>query len=149
MNPPDEKTALTKAPSPSRSSGRGQKPMILVSGAVLLTLALINESRATEKHGALWPVLVAILAFLYLWWLSSLLFDLLFVWHRYIQGDAAHKFLRQHVRRKDLSPEGDLPPERPISGDPAKLPPEPPGSGISFGFEATTEKPETREAQEA
>jgi hypothetical protein len=33
----------------------------------------------------LWPVFLATAAFLYLWWLATLLFDLAFVWQRYIR----------------------------------------------------------------
>ena len=35
------------------------------------------------------PVVLAGLAFLYLWWLGILLFDLAFVWHRYIRNSVA------------------------------------------------------------
>lgn len=99
----------------SRRTGRGQKPMIWLVGLVLTAFAVVNELQRAddEKRGALWPVFVAILAFLYLWWLSSLLFDLAFVWHRYIRGDAAHKFLRQQVQPQNLQAKGEGP-EQPI-----------------------------------
>ena len=32
-----------------------------------------------------WPVVLSAAAFLYLWWLAIILFDLTFVWHRYIR----------------------------------------------------------------
>jgi hypothetical protein len=44
---------------------------------------------------ALWPVFVAAAAFFYLWWLTALLFDLVFVWHRYIRHSAAVADLRE------------------------------------------------------
>ena len=34
---------------------------------------------------AVWPVVLATFASLYLWWLAALLFDLIFVWHLYIR----------------------------------------------------------------
>ncbi len=43
---------------------------------------------------AIWPLVISGAAFLYLWWLSALLFDLVFVWHRYIRSSLAVKFLR-------------------------------------------------------
>ena len=49
----------------------------------------------TDKGGAhaLWPLVLASAAFLYLWWLAILIFDLVFVWHRYIRFSAAHNYL--------------------------------------------------------
>ena len=36
-----------------------------------------------------WPVVLATGGFLYLWWLSALIFDLGFVWHRYVRRSVA------------------------------------------------------------
>ena len=44
------------------------------------------------------------LAFLYLWWLGILLFDLTFVWHRYIRCSVAIDTLRQWRRNQDATP---------------------------------------------
>ena len=145
MNSPRASQSQSSRTPENRSGGQGHKTMMLVSGAVLAVLTIINDVRAMEKHGSLWPIFVAILAFLYLWWLSSLLFDLLFVWHRYIQGDAAHKFLRQHVRRKDLSSRADPPPQEPLGGKPAKLPPKYPLPGGTFVFDEGSEERDNRE----
>ena len=41
----------------------------------------------------MWPVLIAGAAFLYLWWLAALIFDLGFVWQRYIRQSLALKRL--------------------------------------------------------
>jgi hypothetical protein len=38
----------------------------------------------------IWPVFLATAAFLYLWWLSILIFDLAFTWHRYIRQSVCH-----------------------------------------------------------
>lgn len=111
-------------------SGRGQKPMIWLVGAVFVAFAIANDLQATGERGPLWRVFVAIAAFLYLWWLSSLLFDLVFVWHRYIQGDAAHRFLRETVQRKSFRPKDDSSEEPPPS-TPANLPPLGPSGGAS------------------
>lgn len=37
-------------------------------------------------HPPIWPVVLASAAFLYLWWLGALIFDLSFVWQRYIRN---------------------------------------------------------------
>jgi len=42
---------------------------------------------------SLGPVLIAGIAFFYLWWLSALLFDLVFIWRRY----ARHSAVRDHL----------------------------------------------------
>jgi len=121
--PADEPARPSAAARPARPrSGRGQKPMIWLVGAVLAAFAMANELLVPGTHGPLWRVLVAILAFLYLWWLSSLLFDLAFIWHRYIQGDAAHRFLREKVQRASFRPKDD-PPSEPSAPRPTTTPP--------------------------
>lgn len=42
-----------------------------------------------------WPVILSALAFLYLWWLATLIFDLAFVWHRYIRRSVANQRLSE------------------------------------------------------
>ena len=42
-----------------------------------------------------WPVVLATAAFLYLWWLGALIFDLAFVWQRYVRGGASNSRLRE------------------------------------------------------
>lgn len=42
-----------------------------------------------------WPVLLAAAGFLYLWWLATLIFDLAFVWQRYVRHSVANKRLRE------------------------------------------------------
>lgn len=41
-----------------------------------------------------WPLVVSWLFFVYLWWLSVLVFDLAYVWHRYVRHGDALKNLR-------------------------------------------------------
>ena len=43
----------------------------------------------------IWPVVLAGAAFLYLWWLAILLFDLSFVWHRYIRHSTTNNRLQE------------------------------------------------------
>lgn len=49
-----------------------------------------------------WPLMLAGAAFLYLWWLGILLFDLAFVWHRYIRNSVAIDMVRQWRRGLDV-----------------------------------------------
>jgi hypothetical protein len=46
-----------------------------------------EESHSPQK-GSIWPVFLAGAAFLYLWWLAALFFDLVVVWHHYIRSSA-------------------------------------------------------------
>ncbi len=56
-----------------------------------------------------WPVLLAAAGFLYLWWLATLIFDLAFVWQRYVRRSIANQRLRewgpQELRRSGDDPD--------------------------------------------
>lgn len=70
----------------------GVKPLLWFGG--LSVLAIIVDHiffpiPADNTRGAIWPVVLAGAFFLYLWWLTILFFDLVFVWHRYIQASVA------------------------------------------------------------
>ena len=41
-----------------------------------------------NEQGAVWPVIVALAVFLYLWWLAALLLDLVLVWHFLVHSPA-------------------------------------------------------------
>jgi hypothetical protein len=56
------------------------------------------------KDIRLWPVVIGTVVFLYLWWLFALLFDLVFVWHRYIRHAVAVKVLREGYQRTTGNP---------------------------------------------
>lgn len=68
--------------------------MIRIGAAALLATAVVFEQTSSASPGSLWPVLLAGGVFLYLWWLATLVFDLVFIWHRYIRGSGASEFLR-------------------------------------------------------
>ncbi len=48
---------------------------------------------AALDEGPVWPVVIAGAAYLYLWWLAIVLFDLTFVWHVYIRWAGAQRFV--------------------------------------------------------
>ena len=60
----------------------GMGPMLAAGVAGII--AIIACTFAGHQL-ALWPVVGAGVIFLYLWWLAALVFDLSFVWHRYIR----------------------------------------------------------------
>lgn len=62
--------------------------MVAVGSAVAFSLILVNVI-ADADHLEILPVLIGGGAFLYLWWLSVLVFDLSFIWHQYIRNSLA------------------------------------------------------------
>jgi prepilin signal peptidase PulO-like enzyme (type II secretory pathway) len=59
--------------------------VILAGGIVGV---IFRDARAGSDINV-WPAMLGGIAFFYLWWLGALLFDLVFVWHRYIRHAAA------------------------------------------------------------
>ena len=57
-----------------------------------------------EVKRLLWPLILAALAFIYLWWLAILTFDLAFIWHRYIRNSVAIDAVRCWHDKKDAKP---------------------------------------------
>jgi hypothetical protein len=65
-------------------------PLLGGSATILMVASLIYEA---NPRANVWPVVVGSAGFLYLWWLFALLFDLVFVWHRYVRFGAAVRAL--------------------------------------------------------
>jgi hypothetical protein len=61
----------------------------------LASLRMVSE--AALDLGPIWPVFLAGAAFLYLWWLAIVTFDLTFVWHLYIRFSAAQRYLAHAI----------------------------------------------------
>jgi hypothetical protein len=81
---------------------------ILPSVGALAAFALVafllwQPSTATDRNIAFWPIILGGAAFFYLWWLATLLFDLVFVWQRYIRHSAVRH------RLSDLATHGYTP----------------------------------------
>ena len=65
----------------------GAKTLIVPGGLLTLGVVLFAINESKEQHGGpIWPVLLAEGAFLYLWWLAVVLFDLIYAWHHYVRG---------------------------------------------------------------
>jgi hypothetical protein len=60
----------------------------------LAVIGMVTYRYDPKDHGPLWPVFLALLGFLYLWWLAALVFDLIFVWHSYIYNSRAINAVR-------------------------------------------------------
>jgi hypothetical protein len=72
-----------------------------VGALALLATAAVNLVPASGRVASdrLWPAILSGAAFIYLWWLSALLFDLVFVWQRYIRTSLVVKILRKPFER--------------------------------------------------
>ena len=89
-----------------RVPARGRR-WLVATGAALIGYVVVRRLWQADSDSPVWPVwpmLLAGLAFLYLWWLGILLFDLTFVWHRYIRNSVAVDTLRQWKRGNDAMP---------------------------------------------
>ncbi len=71
--------------------------MLVLGAAALLANAAAYAWLNRSAPAPLWPILMASAAFLYLWRLASLVFDLVFIWHRYIRQSGAMTFLRHAI----------------------------------------------------
>ena len=54
------------------------------------TVAIKTVTEVLAPRPPVWPVLLSGAVFLYLWWLAALIFDLGFVWQRYIRNSLAN-----------------------------------------------------------
>ena len=59
------------------------------------TKMLSQVQPVLATHPPAWPVVLTGAMFLYLWWLATLLFDLAFVWHRYIRRSTTNNRLQE------------------------------------------------------
>ena len=78
---------------------------LIFCGALLVLAMLLRHLFAADVQHPAWPLVLAGLAFLYLWWLGILLFDLAFVWHRYIRNSVAVRTLSAWNRGHDARPD--------------------------------------------
>ena len=69
-------------------------PLLLWGGLTATVMIFLMLKWKPDSPPPVWPVTVAIVIFLSLWWLAALLFDLIFVWHRYIRHEAGHERLK-------------------------------------------------------
>lgn len=77
---------------------------LLGLGGALVFFMVVNRLLGADTDAPAWPVALAGLGFLYLWWLGILLFDLSFVWHRYVRQSVAVDTLCEWYRGRDARP---------------------------------------------
>lgn len=63
-------------------------PGLGLACAAVLCIELLSTA---DKDVEAWPIVLGGIAFFYLWWLAALLFDLAFVWQRYVRYSMACK----------------------------------------------------------
>ena len=73
------------------------RSMLIIGGAALALNTVLHAWLSDRANAPLWPILLGAAAFLFLWRLASLIFDLVFIWHRYIRHSGALKFLRHAI----------------------------------------------------
>lgn len=64
----------------------GMRTLLIPGGIAVLSIVIYYLRRDEGGHGALWSLFLALAFFLYLWWLVAMVFDLVFIWHRYIRN---------------------------------------------------------------
>lgn len=74
---------------------------LLVTSGFLLSFVIVLLGPGESGHVNL-TELLACLPFVFLWWLGIILFDLAFVWHRYIRNAVCVRTLRAWHNRKDV-----------------------------------------------
>ena len=84
-----------------RNRARMGRRVLLGCGSVAVLAMVVGRLVEADAAHPAWPVLLAGMAFLYLWWLGILVFDLAFVWHRYIRHSVAISTLAQWERGRD------------------------------------------------
>ena len=57
-------------------------PALGLAAAAALSIELLSTA---GTHVEAWPIVLGGIAFFYLWWLAALMFDLVFVWQRYVR----------------------------------------------------------------
>ena len=92
-----------------RRRGRFARHLLMAAGALVVSVMVVGRMYETAaeipRTPSVWPVALAGLAFFYLWWLGILLFDLAFIWHRYIRWSVVVRTLSEWHRGKEARPE--------------------------------------------
>jgi hypothetical protein len=77
--------------------------LVVVIGMIVGRVIQIRNSVPNQESKPLWPVLLALAGFLYLWWLATLLLDLVLIWHGYIRNSLAMDRLRALAGWEEMS----------------------------------------------
>lgn len=105
-----------------RKPRTARRTLILCGTLVVFAIVMSRVLELGDPKQPAWPVALAGAAFLYLWWLGILVFDLAFIWHRYVRNAVAVDTLSAWAEGHDAWPTVTL------RRDPSKkaAPPAPP-----------------------
>ncbi|SOD92665.1 hypothetical protein [Spirosoma fluviale] len=86
----------------------GVIPLIVLGTLTIVGMIYghIESYESIDDESVIWPLLITAAGFLYVWWLTALLFDLVFIWHIYIGQSVALKRMDEVIRstaRKETS----------------------------------------------
>ncbi|HXU31269.1 MAG TPA: hypothetical protein VN851_11875 [Thermoanaerobaculia bacterium] len=73
----------------------GLVPLMIIGTFAATVVIVFRIEQQGGPRGPVWPIVLAIVAFLYLWWLAALLFDLVFIWHLYIRHSKLNSRINQ------------------------------------------------------
>lgn len=74
---------------------RNELDQLFKANPVRLDKRIARVKPFLSTRPPVWPVLLATIGFLYLWWLATLIFDLAFVWQRYVRRSVVNQRLRE------------------------------------------------------
>lgn len=77
---------------------------LVAAGSIAVLAVVIARGYFLSNTLPFWPVLLGAVGFLYLWWLSIIVFDLTFIWHRYIRRSVIADTLSYWGKRVDAKP---------------------------------------------
>jgi hypothetical protein len=78
--------------------------MLVGSATVLLAAGIVWRFMEAPPQKPIWPLVLAGFFFVYVWRLGVLVFDLAFIWHRYIRHAVALKAMHAWRGRHDAAP---------------------------------------------
>ena len=82
---------------------RGARPLTVPGSIIVVCLILYRVFLGRNSDDNVWPLVLSSAIFLYLWWLTVRLFDLVFAWHRYTRHAVFQRYLaRMRREQKEL-----------------------------------------------
>jgi hypothetical protein len=89
---------------------RSARRFLIGAGIALVLFIIINRLFLSPESTPtpVWPIALAGLAYVYLWWLGILVFDLAFIWHRYVRHSVASETLNAWNTGNDPAPKVTL-----------------------------------------
>ncbi len=99
---------------------RGARPLTVPGSIIVVCLILYRVFLGRNSDDNIWPLVLSSAIFLYLWWLTVRLFDLIFAWHRYTRHAVFQRYLSQ-MRREQTKTEAEDRTEASVTTESADL----------------------------